>query len=198
MIFKIPGKISHQKTDEELIAEFRLSGNLDILGELYSAYMHLVYGVCLRYLREREDSKDAVMQIFEKLITDIPKQNISNFRGWLYVVTRNYCLMHLRSMKSQEERLIEWSNDPIVFMENQNYLHPVDKEGEDMKADLAECIKGLKDDQRECVRLFYFENRCYNEIALNLSMDEKKVKSHLQNAKRNLKICLEKKHAGQE
>lgn len=198
MAFKIPGKRSHPKTDEELTDEFALSGDIDLLGELYSAYMHLVYGVCLKYLRDRDESKDAVMQIFEKLITEIPKQKIENFRSWLYVVTRNYCLMQLRSMRTNEARISEWASDPIVFMENGEGLHPIDKDGTDIEADLADCIKRLKDEQGECIRLFYYDNQCYNEIAVTLRIDEKKVKSHLQNAKRNLKICLEEKNAGQE
>jgi RNA polymerase sigma-70 factor (ECF subfamily) len=89
-------------------------------------------------------------------------------------------------------------NDNAVFMESSTVLHPIDEDGADMEADLADCIKRLKDEQSECIRLFYFENRCYNEIAVYLKLDEKKVKSHLQNAKRNLKLCLEEKHAGQE
>jgi RNA polymerase sigma-70 factor, ECF subfamily len=198
MLFKTPWKNSHQKTDEEILAEFTSSGDLKLLGELYAAYIHLVYGVCLKYLKDRDESKDAVMQIFEKIITEIPKQNIENFRGWLYVVTRNYCLMQLRSMKSQAERFSEWAKDQYVFMEYRSGLHPIDEDGSDMEADLTDCIRRLKDEQRECIRLFYFENRCYNEIAVNLKINEKKVKSHLQNAKRNLKLCLEEKHAGQE
>ncbi len=198
MSFIIPWKISHQKTDDELIAEYLSTRNLDLLGELYSTYMHLVYGVCLKYLKDRDESKDAVIQIFEKLITEIPRQNIENFRNWLYVVSRNYCLMQLRSMKLQEERFNEWAMDQSVFMENHPGLHPIDEDGSDMEANLAECIKRLKDEQRNCIRLFYFENRCYNEIALSLKIDEKKVKSHLQNAKRNLKLCLDEKHAGHE
>ena len=83
-------------------------------------YMHLVYGVCLKYLKNRDESKDAVMQIFEKLITEIPKQKIENFRSWLHVVTKNYCLMQLRSDKSQKEKFNEWINDPSVFMENEH------------------------------------------------------------------------------
>lgn len=188
----------HQKTDEELISEFSSTGNLDVLGDVYSGYMHLVYGVCLKYLKDRDESKDAVMQIFEKLVTEIPKQKIENFKAWLYVVTRNYCLMQLRSLKSKEEHLSEWKSDQMIFMENGLSLHPIDEDGSDMEADLEECIKRLKDQQRECIQLFYFENRCYNEIAVNLKIDEKKVKSHLQNAKRNLKLCLEEKHGGQE
>jgi RNA polymerase sigma-70 factor (ECF subfamily) len=198
MIFNIPGRRSHQKTDEELIDDYRSTGSLEVLGELYSTYMHLVYGVCLKYLKDRDESKDAVMQIFEKIITEIPKQDIGNFKGWLYVVTRNFCLMQLRSSKSRQERFSEWANDNTAFMENSNDLHPIDEDGSDMEEDLTYCINRLKDEQRECIRLFYFENRCYNEIAVILKIDEKKVKSHLQNAKRNLKLCLEEKNAGQE
>jgi RNA polymerase sigma-70 factor (ECF subfamily) len=90
MIFKFTRKISNKRTDEELIEEFSESADLGVLGELYSNYMHLVYGVCLKYLKDREEAMDAVMQIFEKLIAEIPKQKIENFRSWLHVVTKNY------------------------------------------------------------------------------------------------------------
>jgi|WetSurMetagenome_2_1015567.scaffolds.fasta_scaffold62290_1 RNA polymerase sigma-70 factor, ECF subfamily len=198
MKFINPAKNKAPKSDEELLKEFNSSGNLDILGELYSRYMHLVYGVCLKYLRDREESKDAVMQIFEKLVVEIPRHSIETFRNWLHVVTKNYCLMQLRSDKSQKEKLTEWINDSVVFMENSQIMHPIDEDGGTLEKGLADCIERLKGEQKECIRLFYFENRCYNEIALNLDLDEKKVKSHLQNAKRNLKLCLEEKHVRQE
>ena len=194
MIFKFTGKISHKKTDEELITEFISAGDLEVLGELYSRYMHLVYGVCLKYLKEREESMDSVMQIFEKLIIEIPKYRIENFRSWLHVVTKNYCFMHLRSLKSKEEKFNEWINDPLVFMETTSTLHPIDENEQELDKDLEDCIERLKDEQKKCIRQFYYENKCYNEIAINLGLDEKNVKSHLQNGKRNLKICLEEKN----
>jgi len=198
MSFKIPGKKRGQKSDEDLMNEFSLTRNLEVLGELYSGYMHLVYGVCLKYLKDRNESMDGVMQIFEKLIIEIPKQKIENFRSWLHVVTKNYCLMRLRSQKSQDEKFNEWMTDSLVFMETSSVLHPIDEDEPDMEKDLANCIERLKDEQKECIQQFYYKNRCYHEIALNMGLDEKKVKSHLQNAKRNLKLCLEGKHAVQE
>lgn len=191
-IFKL--KIQHNRTDEELIEEFTSSGDLEILGELYSGYMHLVYGVCLKYLKNREEAMDAVMQIFEKLITDIPKQEIKTFRSWLHVVTKNYCLMQLRSAKSQKERLAEWSVNPHSFMENTFEMHPIDRDENDIEEALKECIEKLKDEQKLCIKEFYYENKCYREIAVSLGISEKKVKSYLQNAKRNLKICLDEKN----
>ncbi|MBG0861266.1 MAG: sigma-70 family RNA polymerase sigma factor [Bacteroidales bacterium] len=194
MIFKFTRKPSSKKSDEELIAEFSSGGDLDVLGELYSGYMHLVYGVCMKYLKDREDATDAVMQIFEKLIAEVPRQRIENFRNWLHVVTKNYCLMQLRTKKTHEEKLKELTADSVIFMENPYDLHPMDKEDLDIEEALAECIERLKNDQRECIKKFYFENRCYNEIAALLDLDVNKVKSHLQNGKRNLKICLEEKN----
>jgi RNA polymerase sigma-70 factor (ECF subfamily) len=194
LIFKIPYRRQQKKSDEELIAEFTSTGNLDLLGELYTQYMHLVYGVCLKYLKDREESSDSVMQIFEKLVTEIPKQKIENFRSWLHVVAKNYCLMQLRSQKSKNEKIKEWINDPIVFMENSFVMHPIDEDKNDLEKELTRCIENLKDEQKECIRQFYFENRCYKEIASVMDLDENKVKSHLQNAKRNLKICLEEKN----
>ena len=186
------------QSDEELLKEFIKSGDLEVLGELYSDYMHLVYGVCLKYLKNRDESKDAVMQIFEKLIVEIPKQQIENFKNWLYVVTKNYCLMQLRTKKTIAGKSKEWMTESIIFMENIPALHPIDDDEPDIDKELEKCIEKLKGEQKECILMFYYENRCYNEIALNLNLDEKKVKSHLQNAKRNLKICLEEKYVRQE
>jgi RNA polymerase sigma-70 factor, ECF subfamily len=186
------------QSDEELLKEFVRSGDIEVLGELYSDYMHLVYGVCLKYLKNRDESKDAVMQIFEKLVIEVPKQQIENFKSWLYVVTKNYCLMQLRSEKTLSEKSQEWMTDSKVFMENTPILHPIDEDGQNIDKELENCIQKLKVEQKECILQFYYENRCYNEIALNLNLDEKKVKSHLQNAKRNLKLCLEEKHVRQE
>jgi RNA polymerase sigma-70 factor (ECF subfamily) len=193
MVLKPFRRISLNKSEDEMLADFSISGDLEILGKIYSPYMHLVYGVCLKYLKEREESMDAVMQIFEKLITDIPRQKIENFRSWLHVVTRNYCLMQLRSKKSYDEKFNEWITDPENFMEIPDELHPVDKEEPVMEKALEDCIERLKEEQKACIVQFYYENRCYNEIAENLGLDEKKVKSHLQNGKRNLKLCLEEK-----
>jgi RNA polymerase sigma-70 factor (ECF subfamily) len=184
--------------DEDLVKEFTATGDLNVLGRLYSGYMPLVYGVCLKYLKNREESKDAVMQIFEKLIVEIPKQKIDSFRNWLYIVTKNYCLMQLRSQKTKNERMSEFMTDSVTFMENSSFMHPIDEDGQQFDIDLADCIERLKGEQKLCIQQFYYENRCYNEIARHLDLDEKKVKSHLQNAKRNLKLCLEEKHVRQE
>jgi RNA polymerase sigma-70 factor (ECF subfamily) len=153
--------------------------------------MHLVYGVCLKYLEEREAAKDEVMNIFEKLVTTVPqqKEEIVNFRTWLYVVTKNHCLMLLRSRKSETAHTEAMLADPTFFMENSSEMHPLEEEESDTER-LRKCIERLKEEQRECIRLFYYDGFGYRQIAEKLGLEEKKVKSFIQNGKRNLRICM--------
>ena len=188
----ISGK-NQDRSDDELIVMFKDSGNLDILGELFARYMHLIYGVSLKYLADRDDAQDAVMHIFEKLITDLPRHEVQNFKSWLYVLTKNHCLMEIRSRKSAEKQL-EGLKTETEFMESGEDLHPIDREDQSIGDALKDCIEILKLEQKQCIELFYFDKLCYQEIAKKLNMEEKKVKSYLQNGKRNLRICLEEKN----
>jgi RNA polymerase sigma-70 factor (ECF subfamily) len=191
-MLQISGK-HPEKSDEELLVQFRDSGSLEILGDLYGRYMHRVYGVALKYLGERTDAQDAVMHIFEKLITDLPRHDVMNFKSWLYVLTKNHCLMELRARKSEEKKLQGLKTEQ-EFMESDRELHPIDREDPSLEDALKECIENLKSEQKQCIELFYYKKRCYREIAGMLEMEERKVKSLLQNGKRNLKICLEGKN----
>ena len=188
-------------SDEELLKRYRDEGDIRLAGQLYERYMNLVFGVCLKYLEEREWAKDEVMNIFEKLVTVLPQQQeISNFRTWLYVVTKNHCLMLLRSRKSEAAHAEAMMNDPLFFMENTSGMHPMgddeggetdDPGGEDGMKRLEECIERLREEQRNCIRLFFYEGCSYRQISERLGVDEMKVKSYIQNGKRNLKICME-------
>lgn len=192
MLFKSVDKFQ-TKPDDWLIDKFKDSGDLEFLGNLYERYMHLVYGVCLKYLKDRDASQDAVMQIFEKLILELPKREIENFKPWLHVITKNYCLMQLRTQKSQlahREKIVESAD---IFMESSYEMHHNNETvlEQDITA-LKKCIDELKDEQKECIKLFYLEECCYQEIADQTNFEIKKVKSFIQNGKRNLKICMDK------
>ena len=189
-----PDRKYNDEPEEFLLKKYQSSGDLEVLGNLYSRYMHLVYGVCLKYLQNRDDAKDAVMQIFEKLITEVRQHDIKHFKSWLYVLTKNFCLMQLRSQKTTDRRINNYKMDHVKSVESLLELHPIDKEDAEKDLPLKECLEKLNEEQQICIHLFYFENKCYREIAESLKMDEKNVKSHLQNGKRNLKICLEKKN----
>ncbi len=195
-MLEISGK-HPESSDEELLRLFDRNGSLDTLGALYSRYMHLVYGVSLKYLGNREDAKDVVMQIFEKLITELPGQEVRNFKSWLYVLTKNHCLMQIRSQKSAGGKLEGYKIEQ-EFMESQQEMHPIDREEQVVEKALKQCIEQLKAEQKQCIELFYYQKLCYREIVEKLNITEKKVKSYLQNGKRNLKICLEKTHVSKK
>lgn len=174
--------------EQDLLARYRKTGDTAILGQLYSDYMHLVYGVCLKYLKDRDRSQDAVMDIFESLVDKLRRQEVANFKSWLFVVARNHCLMILRSAAHKKEM----SNKSVNDMEFALPAHHDNGQmnNEDMAA-LKNCIEKLKKEQKECVALFYLEEMSYREITEQTRFDLKKVKSHIQNGKRNIKLCIE-------
>jgi RNA polymerase sigma-70 factor (ECF subfamily) len=180
-------------SDAELLEKYQQTSDLNHLGELYERYTHLVFGVCLKYLRNEEDSKDAVMQIFEKLTYSVRQQKIDNFQKWLYVVVKNHCLMELRALKSSKKLQTD-SLEEERFMENESSLHPIvemmEEEKEEELNHMEMAITLLPDEQRVCVELFYLQEKCYKEIEEITGYPLNKVKSYIQNGKRNLKILM--------
>lgn len=164
---------------------------MNVLGRLYEPYIHLVYGVALKYLKSRDEAQDTTMQVFEQLVEKVIKHDIDNFKRWLHVLTRNHCLMKLRSAKG---KALQHSVDiSSIHMENEQLLHHDDNEPklEEQITKLERCIQKLKSEQKQCVELFYLEQKPYKEIEERTALSLKKVKSYIQNGKRNLKICIE-------
>ncbi len=176
-----------EKSDDELIGHYQSSGDMNFLADLYQRYMELVYGVCLKYLKNEEDAKDAVINIYEELIAKIKKHQINHFKSWLYQLSKNHCLMILRKKKiiylNPDTENMQLSDnlhlDEVMLKENQlNKLH--------------KCIEELTDEQKLAITLFYLEKKCYKEIASVSKIDSSKIKSFIQNGRRNLKICMDK------
>lgn len=180
-------------TDAEYLAAYQATGNLELLGELYERYMEMVFAVCFKYLRDEDESKDAVMQIFEELVVKLRTHSVENFRSWLHSVARNHCLMHLRSNRLQTEGVDYFEEGSV---ENEPFEHQSDEpfELEQNLSKMTDCLETLSEEQKTTIRLFYLEEKCYKEITDLTGYDLNKVKSYIQNGKRNLKICIEKKH----
>ena len=173
-------------SDQELIISYKESSDLSILAELYQRYMDLVYGVCMKYLKQHDDAQDAVINIYEELIEKVKKHQIDYFKAWLYQLSKNHCLMKLRKKKGHLMEI----NDEFMDLQDDSHQELVFiKEQQLNKMD--ECIEGLKDGQKSSIKLFYYENKCYQEIAAITSTDVLQVKSAIQNGRRNLKICME-------
>lgn len=186
-------RIFHKKpaisTDAELLEQYRQTGTLDQLGVLYERYMELVYGVCLKYLKDTGKAEDAVIAIFEELVKKVKKHEIKNFRSWLHVLTKNHCLMYLRK-ENKKSFKVHYDSE---FMQTMDLPHPIDEpiEAQEMRlAALKICIAKLPPQQKRCVELFYYQNRSYKEIAEMTDQQVNKVRSYIQNGRRNLKNCI--------
>jgi RNA polymerase sigma factor (sigma-70 family) len=166
--------------DDKLLNSYRESGELAVLGRLYEKQMPLVYGVCLKYLKDPEQARDAVMEIFEELITKAKRHDIKQFRS------RNHCLMELRAGKKIETVNVD------EFVEFTPFLHHEDEDKETVMRSLEECMEQLTENQKKAIQLFYLSEKCYKEIADTTGFSLNEVKSYIQNGKRNLKICMER------
>jgi RNA polymerase sigma-70 factor (ECF subfamily) len=189
----LPGKTGREDwSDDELVKQFRRSGDSQLLAELFQRYTHLVYGVCLKYLENDEASRDAVMDIFEFISVNLHKYEIGNFKNWLYTVSRNHCMMEFRE-KKKHIKLIrnELEKNEEARMESEHELHLFSEENipaptDRMKHALAELDEG----QRICLELMYLQEKSYREIADITGYSMNQVKSYIQNGKRNLKLML--------
>ena len=176
-----------EATDLELVQRYKQDGDIRILAELYQRYMDLLYAVCLKYLKDPESAKDAVMGIFEELVTKLLKHEVNNFKGWVYMVAKNFCLMQLRNKKQMPMGQL-----PEFMQMNENlHLNEVFEKEEHLNQ-LVKCMDTLSPDQKQTVQLFYIQEKSYKEIAGMTNTDWSKVRSLIQNARRNLKNCMEK------
>jgi len=178
-----------QWSDDELLKQFVKTSNNELFGQLYSRYIPLIYGLCLKYLQQIEDAEDAVSDIYEELSGKIRNYQIENFRTWLYSVTTNHCLQILRKKKNHFFEEINIQN-----MESDEFEHLIDTNGDEEKEDaLNHCLDKLPKGQRQCIIRFYFDNFSYADIVEKSGFELSKVKSYIQNGKRNLKNCIIKK-----
>lgn len=180
-----------QLSDEAIITLYQEKNKKPYIGELYERYYRLVFGVCLKYLKSTEDSEDAVILIFEKLMEDLKTTEVLKFSAWIYMVSKNHCLQQLRKKKFVTvdykvlEEVLIMDESLLVNKENQEQLLTL----------LEEQLCFLKIEHQECLRLFYLNRKSYTEIEALTGYELKSVKSHIQNGKRALKIRLENEYS---
>ncbi len=175
-------------SDAELVEQYKNSTDLAILGDLYQRYMDLVYGACLKYLKEPEDAQDAVMAIFEELVTKLQKHQVENFKSWLYTLAKNHCLMRLRGQKRTP---VTKMNEEFRQSEEIGHLENVMLREENFKQ-LEFCMGQLATEQRIVIEAFYLQGKCYHEISAETGITWNTIRSYIQNGRRNLKLCMEK------
>jgi RNA polymerase sigma factor (sigma-70 family) len=188
---KISTNISNL-SDIALIDLYKDKGDKGIVGELYKRYTRFAFSICMKYLRDEEASKDAAMQVFEKLFVDLKKHQIANFKSWLHSVLKNHCLHIIRDkaykLAKEKEAIDSFGN----LVENKFQLYQDNEDGFEEKIDNLEMeLCNLSHEQRSCIELFYLKDKCYQEVVEITGYTMNQVKSHIQNGKRNLKISLE-------
>ena len=177
-------------TDQELLEKFYSDHNNEWLGILLQRYTLLLLGVSMKYLKNEEQAKDSVQQIFLKVIQELHKYNVEYFKSWLYMVAKNHCLMKLRERNGKSTVEI---NDNVTSKADEEADRQVLLQN-DYTLDLLELsLKELNPEQQQCVTLFYLQKKSYQEISDETGFTMLQVKSFIQNGKRNLKILIEKK-----
>jgi len=177
-------------SDGELLKRYKISADKNLIGELYLRYTHLVLGVCMKYLKDKEESSDAMMQIFEKLMKDLLQYEVKEFSFWLHTVARNHCLMILRKRQSKFQNEKELRRDSESFMETPSDFHLNQDEQEIQINQMERAISELNQEQKICIELFYLQNKSYKEVADHTGYSMNEVKSYIQNGKRKLKILM--------
>ncbi|HHG84565.1 MAG TPA: sigma-70 family RNA polymerase sigma factor [Bacteroidetes bacterium] len=196
MFFLRSSKKRAQLTDQELITAYRESGDSAHVGELFERYSVQIYGICKRYLKDEDETRDAAMEVFEYLLVELRKYEIQTFKSWLARATSNFCLMRLRKGKSLNNRQEEYKKNTVGDMESEANGHHVSEAAEkevELQA-LEAAILELKNEQKACIELFFMKGKSYDEVAELTGYSFKQVKSHIQNGKRNLKIRLERQN----
>lgn len=175
--------------DKELLNKFYSEGNNEWLGVLLKRYTILLLGVCMKYLKDEEEAKDTVQQIFLKVITELPKYRVEFFKSWLYMMAKNLCLMKIRD---RHGRIPVELTDKVVPREEINFKTELLEKDQTLSL-IEEGLLELNEEQRVCLKLFYFEKKSYQQITDILGYNLSQVKSYIQNGKRNLKLIIEKK-----
>lgn len=172
--------------DQELLLRYLQDRDNAWLGILLERYTLLLFGVCMKYLKDETQAQDAVQQIFLKVIQEVHKYKIDYFKSWLYTVAKNHCLTVLRDKKR---------NIPVALAENDQIAdqpdEPVEKETISPEL-LKDALDALSEEQRQSVILFYLKKKSYQEISASEGYSLLQVKSYIQNGKRNLKLLIQK------
>jgi len=177
-------------TDQQLLENFYEDKDKQWLGILLQRYTLLLLGVCMKYLKNEEEAKDSVQQVFLKAITELQKYRVEYFKSWIYMVAKNYCLMKLRD---KQGRLTVEINEKLVTAHEEEFDKQKFLEDEKTMELLTASLKELNPEQQQCVTLFYLQKKSYQEISSSTGFSMMQVKSYIQNGKRNLKLLIEKK-----
>lgn len=178
------------RSDQELLELYHRDHNNEWLGILFSRYLHLIFGVCMKYFKDEHEAKDQAQQVCLHVLKILPRHHVTYFKSWLYQVTKNHCLMQLRHAPGP--RLAPLAPEGEFPPTGEDTDIQDKQELEIRYTHLAEAMKRLNRAQRQCLELFYLQKKTYQQVASEAGYTLLEVKSHIQNGKRNLKQAMER------
>jgi len=178
-----------QITDQELLHRYYRESNTELLGVLLQRYTLLLFGVGMKYLKDEEEARDVVQQVFLKVLTELPKYRVEYFKSWLYMIAKNHCLMKLRDKGFSKLEM----DEKLFVVKDEDETKSWHYEKERLLNNMTEAVEELSEEQKTCITLFYLKKKSYQEISAFTGFTQMQVKSYIQNGKRNLKILLDKK-----
>ena len=177
----------------DIVIKKAADGDEAAFSRIVSTYQKPVYNLALSILRDPEEAFDASQDAFLKIFRALPSFRFDClFSSWLYRITRNTALDHVRrrnrtAHESLEEKG-EFGYEPASDDSRDPFLETVRSERKRM---LLEAIDALSDSHREVILLSAFAGASYQEIADLLGIEIGTVKSRISRAKNELKKILE-------
>ena len=146
--------------------------------KIYQLFSPILYGLCLKYMRNEDDAKDVFQEAFVIAFQKIEQYKFEgSFEGWLKRIFINKLLETLKKKKKDTLFLDVYDIDEEISDEDELVLEPIPQEK------LLEYIQELPDQYRMVFNLFVFEKMKHREIAALLQITEGTSKSNLNRAK---------------
>ncbi len=183
-----------------LLQKYKESKEVIYIGEIYSRYIHLVYGVCLAEINSRQKAQIAVMNIYDKLIAKESLPEEKDFKLWLYVVTLNYCRA-LKGELTEKDKQFEIIDDLMWKAEVEYHYNLTTFNTESYTFALNKILKSneneLTNTQKSYLHYFYKQKKSYSEIATIENTTTEKVMQLLKTTRKQINSLIQK-HGNQE
>lgn len=174
----MPEPMEHQ----ELIQRI-LSGEGRAFGELVERYRHLVFTVCVRVLRDREDAEEAAQDAFVKAYQNLRGYaGQSKFSTWLYTIAYRCAVTRGRRRKPATGSLEE--------LPYQAQAVEGAGAGDDLRHHLNKALHRLSPEDASLLSLYHLEEQSVDEIVTITGLGASNVKVRLMRARRKLEAAL--------
>ena len=156
---------------------------------IFERYYRLMFGVCLRYVSDRDATQDVVQEGFLKIFSSINKYSSKgSFEGWMRRIMVNTAIDAIRSRKATGLVLgVEESFDSVA----EEMPETIDDDEMNFTVhDVQAAMAQLSPMYRMVFNLHVFDNLAHKEISEQLGISIGTSKSNLAKARRNLRILL--------